>query len=164
MMGASRSVAIEDQRSFPVFNPAFVARVQKKRREQARIAAAQEAERKERERQERWNQIVHDRLSKAAEAEKRMEADNVITLPDAPISVRSIIAQVEREHGLSEGSIVSPTRKTAVIKARFEAIARAREARPDLSLPQLGRIFGRDHTTVLHALRKMGLQTKRAPA
>lgn len=163
-MGASRSVAIEDQRSFPVFNPAFVARVQKKRRELARIAAAQEAERKERERQARWQAIVQDRIAKAEEAEKRMEADNVVALSDAPISVRSIIAQVEREHGLPIGSIISPTRKAPVVKARFEAIVRAREARPDLSLPALGRIFRRDHTSILSALRKMGVPTKGASA
>jgi chromosomal replication initiation ATPase DnaA len=36
-------------------------------------------------------------------------------------------------------------------------MAAAYQQRPDLSLPQLGKMFGgRDHTTILYAVRKAG--------
>lgn len=142
-----------------VFNPDFVRRVHAKRRMEAEKAAIAEHARKEAERAEQWRRTVENRRRQAEEIEAQEHAE---AMKDAPPSVRSIIARIEVEYGLPEGSIVSGSRKAPVVKARFEAMARAREARPDLSLPALGRIFQKDHTTLIHALRKMGVQTRRS--
>ena len=138
-----------------VFNPAFVARVHAKRREAARQADLARREREEAERAERWRKIVAERQRKAAEAEA------IVTVSvDAPTSIRALIRATELRHGLPAGSIVGHDRSRSVTSARFEAMAKAREMRPELSLPQLGRIFHRDHTTILYALRKMGCASR----
>lgn len=131
-----------------VFNPDFVRRVHAKRRMEEEKAAIADRARKEGERQERWLAAVEERKRKAVEYAEAMK--------EAPPSPRSIIVLTEIGHGLPEGSITGTSRKVPVVKARFEAIAKVREARPDLSLPALGRIFRRDHTTILYALRKVG--------
>ena len=41
-------------------------------------------------------------------------------------------------------------------------VAAVTEANPTLSLSQMGRHFNRDHTTILHALRRLGMRTKKA--
>lgn len=49
-----------------------------------------------------------------------------------------------------------------VVAARHEAIAEVCEARPHWSYPTVGRFFGnRDHTSVMHALKKLGRWTPR---
>ncbi|MFB0491249.1 chromosomal replication initiation ATPase DnaA [Methylobacterium sp. OAE515] len=69
---------------------------------------------------------------------------------------RRIIAQVAVAFGLTHADVVGPSRTAPVLRARLAAIAAVREAHPDWSLPRLGRAFGgRDHTTMLHALRKI---------
>ena len=69
---------------------------------------------------------------------------------------KRIIARVAEAFGFTHADIVGDGRTSDVVRARYAAIAAVREARPDLSLPRLGRLFGgRDHTTMLHAIRKM---------
>ncbi|MCJ2098468.1 helix-turn-helix domain-containing protein [Methylobacterium sp. E-046] len=69
---------------------------------------------------------------------------------------KRIIAQVAEAFGFTHADIVGDGRTSDVVRARYAAIAAVREVRPDLSLPRLGRLFGgRDHTTMLHAIRKM---------
>jgi hypothetical protein len=55
---------------------------------------------------------------------------------------------------------MSMSRDKTTCGARFEAMYRVRTeikiAGSEPSLPQIGKWFGRDHTTVLHALRRYG--------
>ncbi len=67
---------------------------------------------------------------------------------------KRIIEQVCIETGISQDLIKSPIRTNPVSQARQEAIWRI-AADTTLSLPQIGRIFNRDHTTILHAIRRM---------
>lgn len=70
-------------------------------------------------------------------------------------SPRRIIARVAENHGISAADITGPSRKAAIVHARWEAIAAVAAEHRRLTLPALGRIFGdRDHTSILHALRK----------
>ncbi|MBX3751922.1 MAG: hypothetical protein KF897_17725, partial [Opitutaceae bacterium] len=55
------------------------------------------------------------------------------------------------------------SRTRHVVEARFEAIRLVRAARPDLSLPAIGRLFNRDHTTILHALKRAGTTVRPQP-
>lgn len=57
--------------------------------------------------------------------------------------------------GVNEKDIVSPRRDAPSVQARHVAIYLARQMTP-LSLPAIGRLFGgRDHTTILHAVRRV---------
>ena len=48
-------------------------------------------------------------------------------------------------------------RTKPLLKPRRECMYEVATQRPDLSLPAIGRIFGgRDHTTILHSVRKVG--------
>ena len=71
---------------------------------------------------------------------------------------RKNVAQEAGKHGLTPDDILGERRHKHVIEARWEAIAAVYQTNPSWTLPQLGRFFCRDHTTVLHALRKMGLR------
>lgn len=71
---------------------------------------------------------------------------------------KRIIARVAAEHGFTIGDILGPRRSKPLIRARHLAMAEVSERRRDLSLLTLGRIFNRDHTTILHALRRLGLR------
>jgi chromosomal replication initiation ATPase DnaA len=68
-----------------------------------------------------------------------------------------IIRLVATRHGVSVADIKGATRVFHIVAARQEAMALVYKLRPDLSLPAIGRIFDRDHTTVLHAVRKLGV-------
>jgi chromosomal replication initiator protein len=58
--------------------------------------------------------------------------------------------------------ILGPNRRPPIATARHEAVWRVRLA-TGWSLPRLGRFFKRDHTTVLHSIRKMNKRSARDP-
>lgn len=64
---------------------------------------------------------------------------------------QKIIADVAREHGFRAPDLTGPGRARKLVYARFAAI-RAVKAATTLSTPQIGALFNRDHTSVLHAL------------
>lgn len=75
--------------------------------------------------------------------------------PPAPTRadrIRSKIAVVARHHGLPVQAILGRRRTRVIVAARQQAMWEVRKAF-GLSLPRLGQIFGRHHTTVLHDLR-----------
>lgn len=73
-------------------------------------------------------------------------------------SAKKIIEETAERHGFTAELLRSNLRFRAVVKARQEAMARIYVERPDISLPMMGRLFGgRDHTTCLHAIVKMGV-------
>ncbi len=70
-----------------------------------------------------------------------------------------IIDLVARMHGCTFDAVMSRSRRRYHVVARHAAICAARQSRPGLSLPSLGKLFGgRDHTTILHAMRKRGFR------
>lgn len=72
--------------------------------------------------------------------------------------VADIIREVAVRTGVPAQRIVGRGAARHIVAARREAMAEAYLARPDLSLPVLGRLFGdRDHTTVRHALIRAGV-------
>lgn len=79
------------------------------------------------------------------------------TASSRPSAIK-IIAETADRHGLKVSALKSNIRYREVVRARQEAMARLYLERPDLSLPAIGRLFGgRDHTTVLHGIMKMGV-------
>ena len=70
-----------------------------------------------------------------------------------PASVDAIIAKVALEHGVSAAELLSDTRWQKVAHARQHAFAAVRGMPRKPSYPQIGRWFGRDHSTVVHGVR-----------
>ncbi|MFM8271894.1 MAG: helix-turn-helix domain-containing protein [Gemmata sp.] len=68
--------------------------------------------------------------------------------------VSRIVERVTAAFGVSEKELLGPSRLRSVMRPRQVAMFLAREL-TKLSLPRLGAAFGRDHTTVLHACRKV---------
>jgi chromosomal replication initiation ATPase DnaA len=70
--------------------------------------------------------------------------------PHTPL--QRIIDLVARMHGVSFAAVMGKSRRRHVVLARFAAICAVKEIRPCMTLPTLGRLFGRDHTSILNAL------------
>lgn len=72
---------------------------------------------------------------------------------------RAMIEMVAAWHGLTGADILSNSRKRVIVTARRDAIVAVMHncrimGRP-LSYPEVGRVFGRDHTTILFAIGKI---------
>ncbi|MBB3038093.1 chromosomal replication initiator protein [Hoyosella altamirensis] len=70
------------------------------------------------------------------------------------ITAATIMSTVAEYFGISVDELCGPGRTRAVAQARQIAMYLCREL-TDLSLPKIGQAFGRDHTTVMHADRKV---------
>lgn len=72
-------------------------------------------------------------------------------------SIPDIVYEVLASHpGITVADLKGPRRSTPIVRARMEAVYAVRMQRPDMSYPAIGRWFGgRDHTTVLHSVRKI---------
>lgn len=69
-------------------------------------------------------------------------------------SAEKMIREYGKKVGIRYAEIVGKSRCQQVVRARQLLMWEIRKAFPHYSLPQIGRLFGgRDHTTVLHALR-----------
>ncbi len=82
---------------------------------------------------------------------------------DDPCTVTSILEATAQQFDLRPDSLLARDRRPAVSRARKIAMYLAREL-TDNSLPEIGRGFGgRDHTTVLHAVRSITRDVQRDP-
>jgi len=71
-----------------------------------------------------------------------------------PTAVEEIQQRVAAAFGISHAELVGTTRAATPLRARQMAMLLTREM-TDLSLPQIGRLYGgRDHSTVLNSLRR----------
>lgn len=73
--------------------------------------------------------------------------------------ITQIIAEVAERHEMTPAEITGPWRWKRHCRARYEAMWLARQVmgkdgKPLYSLPEIGRVFRRDHTTVINALRR----------
>lgn len=75
---------------------------------------------------------------------------SVMTFPGSPMEV---IDRVARKHGVSKSEILGRERTARISAVRHEAYAAVRDS-TGMSYPAIGRIFRRDHTTILHGIRK----------
>jgi hypothetical protein len=76
------------------------------------------------------------------------------TKPSRKVKAKEILHRVASRHNLSVDTLLGHRRQKHIVRARHEAMFLIAEE-TQLSLPQIGMICGkRDHTTVLHALRK----------
>jgi chromosomal replication initiator protein len=98
----------------------------------------------------------------------RAEAEQVLAGTGQPTSARcdvsTIVKRVASAFAVSEADLLGASRLRSVLRSRQVAMYLAREL-TGLSLPRLGSAFGgRDHTTVLHACRKVEEEIATDPA
>lgn len=79
-----------------------------------------------------------------------------------PIKIEKIIAEVARTYDVSEKDIISKRKTAELAKARQIAMYIARET-TELSYKPIGEAFGKDHTTVLYAVKKVESFLKNNP-
>ena len=80
---------------------------------------------------------------------------DVLALQDKLVTVDNIIKTVAEYYKIKVSDLLSKRRTSSLARARQIAMALSKEL-TNHSLPELGRAFGgRDHTTVLHAFRKI---------
>jgi hypothetical protein len=84
--------------------------------------------------------------------------------PGAPRrSARAALRAVSERTSVPVDAILGRKRRGDIAAARHEAVWRVRQA-TNWSLPRLGQFFGgRDHTTVLHSLRRMEVRAAQDP-
>ncbi|MEI2296729.1 helix-turn-helix domain-containing protein [Ensifer sp. MJa1] len=71
--------------------------------------------------------------------------------------VREIVEEVLGNYpGITWEQVIGVGRERRLVEPRHRCMSAVYGERPDLSLPALGRIFHRDHTSVLHAVNKRG--------
>jgi len=70
-----------------------------------------------------------------------------------PSRARQIIDEASRASGFSVEALKGPRQTRGIAHTRQDAMLAIREA-TKLSLPQIGRLFNRDHTTVLWGLKR----------
>lgn len=146
------------------------------RRRSALIEASrrwQEAhERREAERQAQFNAEraeKRERRARQREAklfrvrEQERVREHISRMVAERSSIEEIIIRVAAWHGRKYSEIIGQSRNRELMVARHDAIAAVylifRSERRHLSLPEMGRAFGgRDHTTILHALRQRGIE------
>lgn len=75
------------------------------------------------------------------------------------VSIRAIQDASCEYFGVKRTEIMSPRKDRLVCNARMMAMYLACEL-TDRSLPEVGRMFHRDHTTILHGRNKMRQQVK----
>lgn len=75
-------------------------------------------------------------------------------LPELPegLRVRDVLLACAMASGRTPAEIISPQRHVELVRWRQAAMEVAAQATAS-SMPQIGKTFGRDHTTVLHARR-----------
>lgn len=64
-----------------------------------------------------------------------------------------VLAAVARHSGLTESAITGPHQSPRVVAARWLAIRLLRDA-CHMSLPEIGLMVGRDHSSIVHQLKR----------
>lgn len=78
----------------------------------------------------------------------------ILPVADGKLTIEAIKRVVCRHFKISHNDMISPRRDREVQRPRMVAMYLAREFTSH-GLPSLGRSFRRDHTSVLHSVRKM---------
>jgi hypothetical protein len=75
--------------------------------------------------------------------------------------IQALIENIARAHDCTAADVFGRSRLRGIVRARHEAMYEVARRYPWLSYPQLGRLFRRDHTSVMHAVFKLGLPSRR---
>lgn len=81
--------------------------------------------------------------------------DRIATATPADFT-RAIIVNAITPFGVTYQDVMGKRRYKAHASARAAAITAVHLARPDWSYPDLGRVFGLDHSTIIHHIQQCG--------
>ncbi len=99
----------------------------------------------------------------ASETQGRSSSPGILPCRQTPIQVaRAIIEEKADAHGVSVDDILSDSREQVIVNARHAAMVDVFFALGE-NLSLVGRLFGRDHSCALLALRKAGRWKRNAP-
>ena len=106
--------------------------------------------------------IAHETSSRMPSSDQFIRAKHMAFLASLHIATTTpaavLISRVAAWHGFTADEMIESHGPRSRIEARIDCIIAVKWAYPSLSLFRLGQIFGgRDHTTILHYLRKRGL-------
>ena len=82
----------------------------------------------------------------------------------APAAAHNIIRLVALRRDVNLDDILGPRRDRHLVAARYEAIRLVKSHCPHLSYPGIGRVFNRDHTSILNALGRVKKNKKSTAA
>jgi len=102
------------------------------------------------------SEVVPDADEELTTKEHKAIIRDIVLVSEAPgpFQWRHIVEEVIAKHGCTYAQLVGRQRSRELVAARFEAYFRLSEE-TTLSLPQIGRMLGgKDHTSVLHGIRK----------
>lgn len=128
-----------------------------------RITEKYEAE-KARTQAQRWEDAVDDALRHAQAAHPLQSApqddpEDALIAPLRVASKQQIIRHLRKmasRYGVTVEMVFGQNRSKCLVTIRHWMIRFVRRCRPDWSLTAMGRMFRRDHTSILHALRQRG--------
>ncbi len=89
-------------------------------------------------------------------------SDMIVGSEPVAMTADKIIGKVSQKYGVSIEDLKSSKRTKHIAHARHVAVYLLREL-TDMSLPQLGKYFGRDHTTILNSHKTVSEEIKKDP-
>lgn len=89
-------------------------------------------------------------------AEEHLRNAGLLAYGDKP-APQAVIAEVSAMHGVPVEVILGKSRYPHITAARWEAIAKVYIARPDMTTTQIGLVFHLDHSSVINAVKKLGV-------
>lgn len=155
-----------NERRYRGFNPAFVQRVWAKRKQASKpkpVEAAPVPEPVVIPLTSKCLLREADRKRRIEELERqRIAGRQKLIQQTAQNDAKGVIARIALEMDVRIEDLLGPRRSVKLVEARHKAMIAVALERPKLSLPQIGRLFNRDHTTIIHALQKHGVD-RRSP-
>ena len=151
--GKHYGILIGDKKRKDIINKREAILLELERREKVKKETEAAAAKKSLEEYRRMEKIRAERLAKASTFGDAMQ----IKLPrcvrgmSAPFKMKAIAARVLVKHGKHWTDVFSTSRKQEICQVRFEIWSDMKDA--GYSLPQIGRLFNKDHTTVLSGIR-----------
>lgn len=136
------------------YNPEYLDRIRKKRREGKQAAMEAERDRVKKELEDQKQKKEAEKQRKIDEAKERQKAAIERNI-SAKMAVKEIISIVAEKHLMKYEDVVGPRRTHRVVAARWEAMRAVHEMKPWMSVAQIARVFNRDHTTALYALGRL---------
>ena len=91
---------------------------------------------------------------KTDEGKRQLALSEQVNILSDRAKIGDIMAAVAKVAGITTAQMCGASREKRFAHPRHIAMLLCRDLRPDLSMPKIGFLFNRDHTTVLHADRQ----------
>ena len=138
-------------------NPDFVHEVWRKRRAEELVTKqVAQAERCLAKKVVTEQRLLRKDAEAALKAERAHAAENIGKIAASEKTGKEIIKAVCDKYGVPVEKVLAGRGDNDIVKVRWAAMAEVR-TRTNYNYHAIGRLFGRDHSSVMHAMRKMGV-------